>query len=284
MTDVAATLLAKTMARVVRDHQPPDPWQPGARADDTATPAAAAVGQALAEIGWPGLADEDIDASVVALAAVELGRGLVSLGHVDALLGGSPVVDGLVRHGRVHGRATELRPGDGLREVEILALAPAAYGDASAVSVLTGQRRGDDVPAAAAARRLTAWRAASIGYLAGLAGAAFEACLAHVRSRQAFGTTLDAQPTVQSRLADAATALDGVRLLAEREHSWAALSYAAAAGTEITAACHQLSGALGYTLEYPLQRRSRRARAMRSWAEWAADACTTEERHQPVDQ
>lgn len=282
MTDATATLLAETMARIVGDHQPPDPWQPGVHADDTASQAAEMAGRALAETGWPGLAGEDIDASVIALAAAELGRGLVSLGHVDTLLGGSPVVDGLVRHGRIHGRAVELRPGDGLCEVEILALDPAGYGDASAVSVLTGQRRGDDVPAAAAARRLAAWRAASIGYLAGLAGAAFEACLAHVRSRRAFGTTLDAQPMVQSRLADAATALEGVRLLAEREHSWAALSYAAAAAAEVTAACHQLTGALGYTLEYPLQRWSRRARAMRSWAEWAADACTTKD--QPVDQ
>ena len=281
MTDVAA-MLAETVARIVSDHQPPDPWRPGAHADDTASQAAEMTGRALAETGWPGLADEDIDAA--ALAAVELGRGLVSLGQVDALLGGSPVVDGLVRHGRVRGRAVELRPGDGLREVEILALAPAAYGDASAVSVVTGQRRGDEVPAEAATRRLAAWRAASAGYLAGLASAAFEACLGHVRTRKAFGATLDAQPMVQSRLADAATALDGIRLLATREHSWAALSYAAAASTEVTAACHQLTGALGYTLDYPLQRYSRRARAMRSWAEWAADTCTRDERHQPVDQ
>jgi hypothetical protein len=281
MTDVAA-LLAETVARIVRDHQPPDPWQPGAHADDTASQAAEMAGRALAETGWPGLADTDIDAA--ALAAVELGRGLVSLGQVDALLGGSPVLDGLVRHGQVSGRAVELRPGDGLREVEILALAPVAYGDASAVSVVTGQRRGDDVPPEAAARRLAAWRAASVGYLAGLASAAFEACLGHVRSRKAFGATLDAQPMVQSRLADAATALDGIRLLAEREHSWAALSYAAAACTEVTAACHQLTGALGYTLDYPLQRYSRRARAMRSWAEWGADTCASDEGHQPVDQ
>jgi hypothetical protein len=281
MTDAAA-LLAETVARIVRDHQPPDPWQPGAHADDTASQAAEMAGRALAETGWPGLAGEDIDAAV--LAAVELGRGLASLGHVDALLGGSPVVDGLVRHGRVHGSAVELRPGDGLGEVEILALAPAAYGDASAVAVVTGRRPVADVPAGAAARRLAAWRAASIGYLAGLAGAAFEACLAHVRSRKAFGATLDGQPMVQSRLADAATALEGVRLLAEREHSWAALSYAGTACTEVTAACHQLTGALGYTLDYPLQRYSRRARAMRSWAEWAADTCASDERHQPVDQ
>src|SRR5262249_21005128 len=158
----------------------------------------------------------------------------VSLAQVDALLGGSPVVDGLVRHGRVRGRAVELRPGDGLREVEILSLAPAAYGDASAVSVVTGPRRGGGVPGAS--HRLGGWRGHPAGYLAGLASAAFEACLGHVRTRKAFGATLDAQPMVQSRLADAATALDGIRMLAEREHSWAALSYAAAACTEITAA------------------------------------------------
>jgi len=92
-------------------------------------------------------------------------------------------------------------------------------------------------------------------------------------AREVGGDTLMAL-TVQARLADAATALEGARLLVEYEHSWPALSYVAAAAVDITGACHQLTGALGYTLDYPLQRRSRRVRAMRSWADWAADAAT----------
>jgi hypothetical protein len=175
----------------------------------------------------------------------------------------------------VGGTAFELLAGDRLTELRILALQPVAYGDGSGVASLVETEPVGDVPDAVAARRLEMWRGASIGYLAGVAGVSFEDCLEHVRSREAFGSTLDALPSVQARLADAATALAGARLLVEHEHSWAALSYVATAAVDITGACHQLTGALGYTLDYPLQRRSRRARAMRSWAEWAADVATS---------
>jgi hypothetical protein len=275
VSDLRATMLAETLARVVSNHPVPDPWAPGSRTDDSQSEPAKAVERLLTEVGWSTIGGEEVEAGLVAVAAVELGRGLVSVSHIDALLGGSPVVAGLVRHGEVGGTAFKLLPGDRLTELRILALLPVAYSDASAVASLVESRTVSELPAAVAAHRIEAWRGASIGYLAGLASVAFEDCLEHVRTREAFGSTLDALPSVQARLADAATVLEGARLLVEHEHSWAALSYVAAAAVNITGACHQLTGALGYTLDYPLQRRSRRARVMRSWVEWAADVATS---------
>jgi hypothetical protein len=275
VSDITATMLAETLRRVVTDHRVPDPWAPGLPADDGLSEESEAVKLVLAEVGWSAILDEEVDTCVVALAAVELGRGLISVSHLDVLLGGSPVVAGLVRHGRAGEQAFEILPGDRLAELRILELEPVAYGDASGVGLLLKAESVGDIPANAAAQRLTAWRGASIGYLVGLASVAFEDCRQHVRSRRAFGSTLDALEGVQGRLADAATELEGARLLVEHEHSWPALSHAGAVAVDVTKACHQLTGALGYTLDYPLQRRSRRARAMRSWADWAADAATS---------
>jgi len=47
----------------------------------------------------------------------------------------------------------------------------------------------------------------------------------------------------------------------------AALAHAGAAAVEITASCQQLVGAIGFTLEFPLQRAYRRARALALWAD-----------------
>jgi hypothetical protein len=275
MSDLSATMLASTLSRIAGDHRVPDPWAPGVHADDSLSEEAVAAGRVLAEVGWSSIGDEEVGASLVAVAAVALGRGVLSLSHVDSLLGGSPVVAGLVRHGAAGGAAYEILPGDRLSELRIVRLQPVAYGDASGVASLTESERVGAVADGEAARRLEAWRAASIGYLTGLAAVAFEDCLEHVRTREAFGSTLDALQGVQARLADASTALEGASLLVEHEHSWAALSHVAAVAVDVTAICHQLTGALGYTLEYPLQRRSRRARAMRSWADWAADGATS---------
>lgn len=271
MTDLAA-MLADTVARVVGDHQVADPWRPGSSSDDALSADASELGRLLGQIGWAGLLDDEPEPSVVAVVCVELGRGLVSLRHIDALLGGSPLVAGLGRHVEAGDRAVRIEPGEGLVEVYVDEARPVAYGDASGVARVMAATSIREVPDVEAERRLQAWRAGSIGYLAGLAGSAFEDCLEHVRSRFAFGATLDARESVQAHLADAATALEGTRLLVGEEHSWAALSYAAASAVRITAICHQLTGALGYTLEYPLQRRSRRARAMATWAEACAEA------------
>jgi len=144
----------------------------------------------------------------------------------------------------------------------VLAAEPVAYGDDTGVSRVTAAH---PLRAVTAGPRLTAWLGAGTGYLAGLADHALGLALAHTKDRRAFGSTLAALPPVQQRLADAATATRGLLLLAAEQPGEAALAHAAAAAVEVTAACHQVTGAIGFTLEFPLHRASRRARAMQLW-------------------
>ena len=72
---------------------------------------------------------------------------------------------------------------------------------------------------------------------------------------------------MQQRLADAATAARGLRLLAGETPGRAALAHAGVAAVDVTAACQQVVGAIGFTLEVPLQRAYRRARAVQLWAD-----------------
>jgi alkylation response protein AidB-like acyl-CoA dehydrogenase len=117
------------------------------------------------------------------------------------------------------------------------------------------------------ATRRSAWLSANVGYLAGALELGLEMTLAHTKARVAFGRPLAALDSVQQRLAEVATAADGLRLLSLGRSDGAALAYAAMAAEEELAACHQLTGAIGFTLEYPLQRALRRARSMRVWSE-----------------
>jgi hypothetical protein len=271
-TDSATDMLVDAVTRAVRENPIPDRWLPGEWADDTMSDQAERLEAAMCRIGWSATVADEAGVNSVALAAVPLGRGLASLRFVDAMLGGRPVVAGLVRHWHSSEPALELAPGDGLRQLEDPGIEPAAYGDGSGIGVLVGVCAARDLDPLVAARRIEAWRAASIGYLAGLSEVAFTDCLEHLKSRTAFGSPLAAREAVQGRLADCATALEGIRLLAASDHSWASLCYSADAAVGITSDCHQLMGALGFTLDYPLQRRSRRARAVRAWSDWAADA------------
>ena len=115
------------------------------------------------------------------------------------------------------------------------------------------------------ASALASWTAASVGYLAGLGEGALEMTIAYVRQRRAFGTTLAALAPVQQLLAGAATAVAGVSLLAGTTPDGNALAHAGAAVAEACAACHQVTGAIGFTLEYPLHRYTQRARALAVW-------------------
>jgi len=232
---------------------PPPDWKPGAVLDDRSP----ALSDALAAMGWLDLAGDAGLASLAGAAAVGLGRRVAPLADLDALLGGSPLAGDLVRYGAV----TTILPGGARVAVE--RSEPVAYGDALGVHrVLALQPDGRVAPVA-----LTAWTAASTGYVAGLSAWAFETALEYVRGRRAFGGTLASLAPVQQRLADAATLVDGLTLLVEEEHSAAALCHAGAAAVEITASCQQLVGAIGFTLEFPLQRAYRRARAVQLWAD-----------------
>jgi alkylation response protein AidB-like acyl-CoA dehydrogenase len=124
--------------------------------------------------------------------------------------------------------------------------------------------RGEAVGRISATAR-AAWRAASVGYLAGLGQAALDLTVGYVSQRRAFGTTLAALGPVQQLLADAATGVRGVAMLSGEGPDADALACAGPAVAEACAACHQVTGAIGFTLEYPLHRYTQRARALAVW-------------------
>ena len=249
----ARELASAVAAAADRTLVTPAPWAPGVVQDD-ASPALAA---ALDTIGWAELGADPELAQLVAPAAAELGRRLAPLAAIDALLGASPLAGGLVRHG-----AAVAVDAAGARHV-VLDAEPVAYGDALGVHrVRASQPDGRASDAA-----LAAWTAASTGYLAGMSEWALATALAYAKDRRAFGATLAALAPVQQRLADAATAARGLALLAEGTPGRAALAHAGGAAVDVAAACQQVVGAIGFTLEFPLQRAFRRARAARPWSD-----------------
>jgi alkylation response protein AidB-like acyl-CoA dehydrogenase len=234
----------------------PEAWRPGAVQDDRCP----ALSDALAGMGWLDLTADPELLPLAGPAALELGRRLAPLADVDALLGGSPLAGGLVRYAAR--RAVVLAPA-GAVAYAVEATEPVAYGDALGVHrVLASSPDGTVSPTAVAA-----WTAASTGYLAGLTEWALALALEHTKGRRAFGTTLAGLAPVQQRLADAATAQRGLGLLAHDTPGAAALAHAGAAAVDVTAACQQVAGAIGFTLEFPLQRAYRRARAVQLWAD-----------------
>jgi hypothetical protein len=253
-----------------------DVWAP----DEEAVDVWPELTAALDELGWGTLA-QDIDLVPCAgLGAVELGRRLAPVSEVDRLLGGSPVAGDLVRSLGA-GSAALVRerrvvapgvvaPGVVARR-RIVQSSPAA--SSVGLDVHRVQELGDPVAVSADAWRIAAatWTAASVGYLAGLGQGALDLTVDYVRQRRAFGSTLAALAPVQALLADAATAVRGVRLLAAEPADANALAHADAlayAGPAVAlacAACHQVTGAIGFMLEYPLHRYTQRARALSTW-------------------
>lgn len=140
------------------------------------------------------------------------------------------------------------------------------YTDALGVArVAAGAPRA--VTGAEARTRMAAWAAGSTGYLAGMAEESLRLALGHARSRRAFGGTLDALEPVQQMLADAATLVDGLTLLSGDTPGLDALAHAGDAAERAATICMQVTGALGFTMEFPLQRAYRRSRSARAWNE-----------------
>ncbi|HTE63852.1 MAG TPA: acyl-CoA dehydrogenase family protein [Solirubrobacteraceae bacterium] len=257
-----ATDFAEAVATAAgRALTPPDAWHPGVIEDDRCP----ALSRALAEMGWLELAADPSLVALVAPAALELGRRLAPLCDIDGLLGGSPLVGGLVRYGA--DRGVELDASGSLAIYAIDEAVPVAYGDAQGVARVLALHAVDAPAPEDAALRTAAWTAATAGYLAGLAEWALETAVEYTKRRRAFGSTLAALGPVQQRLADAATASRGMSLLAHATPGPAALAHAGAAAVDVTAACQQVVGAVGFTLEFPLQRAFRRARAMQLWSD-----------------
>jgi alkylation response protein AidB-like acyl-CoA dehydrogenase len=118
------------------------------------------------------------------------------------------------------------------------------------------------------------WRVLTAGALVGLAGAALDLGVEYAKQRHQFGVPIGSFQALAHGLADAATAVDGARLLA-REAAWAvdedeadaialarmAFLFAARAAQQTTAVALHVHGGYGFTLEYDIQLYHRRAKA-----------------------
>lgn len=229
-----------------------------------------ALAARLAAVGWSELwADEELLGAVVA-GGVELGRAVAPLCLVDDATLGAPLwVDGRARHGLGAAAFAVPRAGAGLALATPSSepVREPTLDGSGGVRVEIGALQELDPEDAAARWRV--WSAATLAYVAGLGGRALELGVEHARSREQFGAPLASIPAVQSRLADAALAVDATVLLAwspgEQDLRAADLLWAAPACCEITASAIQVHGAIGFALESGLHRLYRRARAASSW-------------------
>lgn len=242
----------------------PNRWVPG----EAVTHAGAAeLTGALDAIGWDAVAGDPGLVAFAGLGGVELGRRLAPLWQIDRLLGAAPLAGDLVRsvdpeHPWVLRRGAAGVVRSRLQRAEPC---PSAAGlDVHRVLAL-GRDEPADGDALATARQ--AWLAASVGYLAGNGEAALAMTVDYTRQRRAFGATLGALAPVQQRLASAATAVRGVTLLAADEPDGDCLQYAGVAIAEACAGCQQVSGAIAFTLEYPLHRHTQLARGLQTFNE-----------------
>jgi len=118
------------------------------------------------------------------------------------------------------------------------------------------------------------WQLLMAGALVGLAQSAIELGADYAQQRHAFGVLIAWFQTVQHRLADAITDLEGARLLAY-EAAWAAderradaralaamaFLFSSEVAFRVAADSLHLHGGYGYTLEYDIQLYFRRAKA-----------------------
>jgi butyryl-CoA dehydrogenase len=270
-----ARAFADSVAGVLDRHAPPaDDWVPG-------QPAAAPPAELTARLdglGWSTLAEDPQLIACAGLGAVELGRRLAPVHHVDGLLPGAPAVGDLVRSLGAGRPALVASAGTVVPQAVVRAEAVASAEGLDVQRVLEWGEAGE-----ATTTGVDAWTAASVGYLAGLGQAALDLTIGYVRGRGAFGTTLAALAPVQQLLAEAATAVRGVSLLAAEAPDLDALAHAGPAVAEACAACQQATGAIGFTLEYPLHRHTQRARALATWNDALLDAWVSPRRSRAAD-
>jgi alkylation response protein AidB-like acyl-CoA dehydrogenase len=256
-----ARQFAATVAAIVARHTGPDPWRPGAAASD----ADPDLQHALSDAGWDELGRDGGLLPLAAPAGAAFGRAFASLAPVDALLGGALKVDGLARYANEGAPLVEPRAGELVRRSAVR-LSQLPYTDALGIARVE-DAASETVPDPEAGVRMAAWCAASMGYLAGLGEESLRLALEHARSRRAFGGPLAALEPVQQMLADAATLVDGLTLLSADSPGADALAHAGDATERAVAICMQVTGALGFTLEFPLQRAYRRSRSARVWTD-----------------
>ena len=269
------SLFADSVRAAIGDWRAPHEPELGSWQDDRDDELAARLSAA----GWAELwAGTELLGAVVS-GGVELGRAAAPLSLVDEATLGAPLwVDGRARHAHaaqslaapVRGGGLGLGPPSSEARAEItLDGSGTIRVDVSAIGQL------EPVAATSCWR---AWNAATLAYFAGLAGRVLELSVAHARSREQFGAPIASLPAVQSRLADAALATDAIALVA-----WAAatnegglqepeLRWAGSACRDVTAAAHQVHGAVGFALETGLHVYYRRACSVHAWTTAACAA------------
>lgn len=252
---------SESVRRLLAGHDLVDGWLPGRAVDDHRPDLSAA----LAGVGWSELPAAGEDAlPFIGAAAVEMGRAVAPFIHVVSVLGGSPSVQGLAMYGGSLGAIAVPGP-DGYSVCAAVESRPVNFADSLGVHLVS--LTGTSAAVAAPAQRMAAWETATVGYLAGLADSSVSRAIDHARQRQVFGRTLAQIETVQQRLADAATVSDSLVLAAhEGASGLAALAHATGAVGGVMTHCHQVFGAIGFTIEFPMQRYSRRAKAIASFA------------------
>jgi butyryl-CoA dehydrogenase len=265
-----ADSVAGVVARHRRDDDRPS-WSPG-RTDEGAA-SWDGLGEALHELGWTSVAGDPELVACAGLAGAELGSATAPIAELDRLLGAAPLAGELIRC-PVAGDSCLERIGGELVRRAVLSAERCPSPEGLDVRRVTSAGLPEPVDGADWAIAWPAWLAANTGYLAGLGEAALGLTVDYVRDRAAFGTTLGALAPVQQLLAGAATAVRGVTLLCADGPDEDALRHAGPAVRQACDACHQVTGAIGYTLEYPLHRFSQRARALATWNDALLDQLT----------
>lgn len=262
-------LFGESVRAAIGDWEPPREPDLGAWLDDRDY----ALAQRLAAAGWTELwAEPDLRGALVA-GGLELGRSIAPVCLVDeTTLGGALTISGRARHGADATMLAAPVAGGGLTlgRPNAEPMLEATLDGSGTVRV--GMQIMGEATRSEAAARWSAWTAATLAYLAGLSAQALTLAVGHARAREQFGAPLAALPAVQSRLANAALAVDGITLLAwsatdgesglrEPELRWAGVGC-----TAVTASAHQVHGAIGFALETGLHRFYRRAKSMQTWA------------------
>ena len=256
-----ARAFAESVAGVLGRVETPETansWVPG-QASQSSWPEIDAL---LDELGWDSLTEQAELVPYAGLAAVELGKQLAPVHEVDRLLGGSPLADDLIRTAQP---AVVTKQNDAIVRRAVRAAEPCPSAEGLDVHRVLELGEPVPIPEHDWAQAKNAWLAAGVGYLAGLGLGALELTSDYVRQRRAFGSTLAGLAPVQQLLAGAATSVRGTQLLAAEHPDADALAHAGPTIAQACAACQQVTGAIGYTLEYPLHRYTQRARALATW-------------------
>ncbi len=248
---------ARSVRQLTADVADTDDWRPGSHIDDRSPRLSAG----LERLGWHDLTSGDEDTlPFLATAALELGRAATTVYDILAVLGGSPVVAGLAMYAQP-GQPVAIADQIGYRVATVRESTPVVFADSLAVHAVSTTE--DEHVPTDASKRLAAWEAATVGYFAGLASFVVDLAIEHARTREIFGKTLAHVDAVQQRLADAATTSDALVLSArEGAHGLPALAHAASSTWDVMLHGHLVFGAIGFTLEFPLQRYSRRTKAL----------------------